>query len=1454
MVSNPPFELEDQTDEDFFDKLVNDDDEDDLSSKRSGSINVPDVLDDGNESDELKSFANLSVNEISVSNSVSDIKDVFPDGENEEQVVDREPNSILESADLPVLENGPVLEDAEVTAFEVVSDSGRDNSSPSSNVKEVQCSPTSVKEVQWSAFTDPASGGDDDFFASLGEGGMGNLEPDAKMVLGNEASQNATIIENSCTHSHVEYQGSTESFTEQTTNGGDTTSIEYWESLYPGWKYDANTGQWYQAQSGESANGQGSMGITADVQETFGITDVQPSQFSYAQQTAYSSVETVSQFSATENVSGWNYIMQPNGNCQYPAHMVFDPQYPGWYYDTIAQEWRSLESYHALEQSTNQIPNQQAQNGFQFSGYSHANSQGIIDDTVQNHRIEGVGKSLAMSSQDYGQQGANAEFGMASRSNTQASVAQSWQSSGEYNMYANSQGRQLSSDSTGPLTTHEQSIWSDNNSNWVGGLNNFSAENNFQLFNPTQQVHQNGSTQYPTDYYHTQYPAAVGQTSFSNGHHAPYSPSEGRSSAGRPPHSLVTFGFGGKLVVMKDIVGGFSTVGSKNSDGCSLSVHNLMEVVSLNKDPPSTNTHVCNYFHSLCHQSFPGPLVGGNAGSKDLYKWIDERIANSQTLETNHGKGQGLKLLLSLLKIACQHYGKLRSFGGDTGLKENDLPESAVAELFASAKRNGSQFTECNDKCLMALPSEAHIQTTATEVQRLLISGKKLEALQRAQEGQFWGFALVLARQLGEQFYADTVKQMAASQLVFGSPLRTLCLLIARKPEEVFSNSSVPPSNLYSATHMSPQPVQNAGSTMLDNWEENLAVITANRTENDQLVIMHLGDCLLKEKHDVAAAHICYLIAEAGFELYSDSARICLIGADHWNFPRTYASPEAIQRTELFEYAKVLGNSQFVLLQLQSYKLMYAHMLAEVGRVSDSLKYCQAVHKSLKIGRSPEGDTLKHLVSNLEERIRTHQQSGYAANLAPAKIVGKLLNFFDSTAHRVVGGLPPSGPSSATTQNSFQGNENQFQSLGPKVTGNQSFMGAPSLSPSASMDMMSSQPTISMPSLAPSASMEPINKWAVDGSKMTLQNRSISEPDIGRTPRSDQVDSSNEATSSSTVGKQSGSAGTSRFGRLNFGAQLLQKTVGFVLKPRQGRQAKLGDTNKFYYDEKLKRWVEEGAEPPPEESALPPPPTTAVFQNGKSDYNLKTALNNGLQATDGSAGSVSSTPESSPAFPPTLSSSNQFSARGRMGVRSRYVDTFNKGGGVSTNLFQAPSAASAKPANLTGAKFFIPSAAPKNVETSATEAGSSNEESESGETSSMSMDDPLQKLAPSPMGTIQRFPSVGTIPSNGTMESGKSSLAPQFRRASWSAIHNESYTSPPTTDIRAPPMSFMSSQNQMPGSLHMHRDNSGDESYASPPTDIRIPPMSFMSAQNHIPGSLHMHRDNSGDDLQEVEL
>ena len=99
-------------------------------------------------------------------------------------------------------------------------------------------------------------------------------------------------------------------------------------------------------------------------------------------------------------------------------------------------------------------------------------------------------------------------------------------------------------------------------------------------------------------------------------------------------------------------------------------------------------------------------------------------------------------------------------------------------------------------------------------------------------------------------------------------------------------------------------------------------------------------------------------------------------------------------------------------------------------------------------------------------------------------------------------------------------------------------------------------------------------------------------------------------------------------------------------------QAKLGETNKFYYDEKLKRWVEEGAEPPAEEAALPPPPTSAAFQNGMmNDLTMQdTPKAENCHTSSDNKSPISS--EGSSGIPPIPPSSNQY--RTRMGVRSRY--------------------------------------------------------------------------------------------------------------------------------------------------------------------------------------------------------
>ncbi|KAK4349639.1 hypothetical protein RND71_032394 [Anisodus tanguticus] len=1489
MASNPPFLVEDQTDEDFFDKLVDDDDDDGVGFKATtsgpglgtgvspvyvdgneadevkafGMISVSDdvgfkvttlsagpVYVDGNESDEVKAFGNISsISEDANSGVVVGFKvttsssgqglgasPVYVDGKESDEVKDFANLSISDDAYSGVDGgiSGDIMKEGEKVDKDVncnakpvllVERNGKKSSGSLASLASGESSNgnfetqvtagktenhtsrsgnTGVKEVGWSAFhadpvTNDASGFGSymDFFSELGDNNgdaMGNVDKGstvlpAEQVHDTKQVHETAYLENTSSLTQGQDGYGHDATTEQVADGQDLNSSQYWENLYPGWKYDASTGQWYQVDSYESgANVQGS--TDSNLVSDWSVSDGTP-EVSYLQKTSQSVSDNVAESgttksvtnwnqvsqvnNATENVANWDQASQASGNSRevtgwnqashlnngYPSHMVFDPQYPGWYYDTIALEWRSLERYTSSAQSTVQGENQLYQNGLTSQQtFSHNNDQRNYGAYGHNENSNFQGFSsgrgdynCSVSFGNYNQHSSNiSQNENAAKSKPVSEYRGNQQLENHYNQDFSASShvnRQISNHYEGTVPCNAKAIQSQNDQRFFSG-GGFSQ----QFSQPTFQQHEQKHVS--SDYYGTQTTANYCQQAFQSSQQFAHAPAAGKSSAGRPPHALVTFGFGGKLIVMKD----HSSFGSQNPAGGSISVLNLMDVVSERVDSSSLAMGACDYTRALCQRSFPGPLVGGSPSIKELNKWIDDRISNSESPDMDYRKGEVLRLLLSLLKIACQYYGKLRSpFGTEAVLKESDVPETAVARLFASVKRNGMQLNQYGTiaQCLQQLPSEGQMRATASEVQSLLVSGRKKEALQCAQEGQLWGPALVLAAQLGDQFYVETVKQMALRQLVAGSPLRTLCLLIAGQPADVFSVDSTAQSGM-PVVNAVQQPAQFGANIMLDDWEDNLAVITANRTKDDELVLIHLGDCLWKERSDIVAAHICYLVAEANFEQYSDTARLCLVGADHLKFPRTYASPEAIQRTEIYEYSKVLGNSQFILLPFQPYKFVYAHMLAEVGRISDSLKYCQALSKSLKTGRTPETETLRQLVSSLEERIKTHQQGGFSTNLAPAKLVGKLLNLFDSTAHRVVGGLPPPIP----TSGSSQGNEHHHQFAAPRVS--------------------SSQSTMAMSSLIPS---EPTSEWAADNSRMTMHNRSVSEPDIGRTPRQDQVDSSKEASSSNTGSNASGAGVTSRFRRFNFGSQLLQKTVGLVLKPlnSQGRQAKLGDTNKFYYDEKLKRWVEEGAELPAAEPPLAPPPTTAAFQNGAPDYNVKSVLkNNGFPemksptSADNGAGI--------PPLPPT---SNQFSARGRMGVRSRqvilaYVDTFNKGGGNPTNLFQSPSVPSIKPATAGNAKFFVPTPMSPVEETGNTTSNEQETSSNSENDSTTAVNGSSHFPAPTSNALpMQRFASMDNLSNQGT---GTDSLSAYSRRtASWSGNFPDAAYSPNKSEL-----------------------------------------------------------------------
>ncbi|KAK3131393.1 hypothetical protein QOZ80_6AG0505800 [Eleusine coracana subsp. coracana] len=1218
---------------------------------------------------------------------------------------------------------------------------------------------TAVKQVQWNDFgasngADPfgdlvADGAEDAFFESAVPGDQTLQSSTASAVdhsfsTGVSDSNNSSQLDSGAT--------AMESMNQSNSVQLDSADPKYWESLYPGWKYDEVTQQWYQDAS-------------------------------------QATLEPIAE-EVTTNAASWGQDGSYVANTEYPPNMLFYAEYPGWYFDTDTQQWQSLESYQQTVAQTAAAPGgfsgignsalhtqdsytssytQQSQwqpgalgNSIESDGSADSGLPGSFygsDNKAENHIGQQAGAQPLQSSTNYINTFVPSTSQYSGTDNNQASYEGFQPSNSHQSAYkgleqstsdlTSCMGYQRGYTGSTPYTGHQGFKPSTSNQSWNKGFGHSTGqEAGYKGFEP------------------------------STGYQTGFEPSKDhqRSSAGRPPHALVTFGFGGKLLVLKEIssiTANFDS-GTQGNSGRIVSILNMPEIVADKIDHSSIPTSsALSYFHALYRHPIPGPLIGGSAAAKDVNKWFDDIIGGYDSYESSLKEFQGgdaQKLIISLLKISCQHYGKLRSpFGSDPSHEGIDGPEMAVTKLFASYNSNNSNMKGYRAvvHCMKNIPSESQIQATALEVQNLLVSGRRKEALQSAQEGQLWGPALILALQLGDKFYADTVKKMARCHFVSGSPLRTLCLLIAGQPADVFSSENPVDSG---SLHTQP-PAEAPTKSMLDDWQENLAILTANRTKGDDLVITHLGDCLWKEKNEVASAHSCYLVAERNIDSYSESARMCLIGADHLRCPRTFISPEAIQRTEVYEYAKVLGNSQYILLPFQPYKLIYAYMLAEVGKVSDSLRYCQASLKVLKAsGHAPEA--LKQLFSSLEERIRTHQQGGYAINLAPGKIVGKIFTSLDKSLSRIM------GTQSAPLPQPPQGTANEREILAvpdTKVVNTQSVM---SMSP-----LMSSTSELSMSEMS----------GAPD--RTATHNRSISEPDFGKAPPKGAGSGNAQSTSSS---------GNSRFG------WLVQKTVGLVSKSR--KQAKLGEQNKFYYDEKLKRWVEEGAEVTAEEPPLPPPPSKSSIQNNVPDYNLNAPV--GGQTANGFAITRTSNPsEHSSGMPPIPPTQNQFSARARMGVRSRYVDTFNKGSGASAYgaaaSFGKPAAASSM-SPLSGAKFFVPTPAVVASEQMAdTKVDAHIETTHQDEPSpSTAVEATFSSPPPSvqmPL-TIHRHPSMDNIM---TPSDSVSSSLSRSRAASWSGTYPDQFGS--TAVSRSPDGQVMQSP-LMPGKRPPHSRSSSNSS------------------------------------------
>ncbi|KER23536.1 hypothetical protein T265_08615 [Opisthorchis viverrini] len=150
-------------------------------------------------------------------------------------------------------------------------------------------------------------------------------------------------------------------------------------------------------------------------------------------------------------------------------------------------------------------------------------------------------------------------------------------------------------------------------------------------------------------------------------------------------------------------------------------------------------------------------------------------------------------------------------------------------------------------------------------------------------------------------------------------------------------------------------------------WRPHLAMILAAESTQPELAqsaLERLGDSLLSRRL-VYAAHLCYLLMGPlcehsktghGQPVYKLPEKIWLLGippgstdnfADLSASNSLSAATEAIQLTEIYEYAMKLANRNYRLPQLLPFKLVYATRLLDAGLTDKANRYLTAIGNEL---------------------------------------------------------------------------------------------------------------------------------------------------------------------------------------------------------------------------------------------------------------------------------------------------------------------------------------------------------------------------------------------------------------------------------------------------------------------------------------------------------------------------
>ncbi|ERE70533.1 protein transport protein Sec16A isoform X2 [Cricetulus griseus] len=339
-------------------------------------------------------------------------------------------------------------------------------------------------------------------------------------------------------------------------------------------------------------------------------------------------------------------------------------------------------------------------------------------------------------------------------------------------------------------------------------------------------------------------------------------------------------------------------------------------------------------------RSFPGPLGKDDTHKVDVINFAQNKATKCLQNESLIDK-ESASLLWNFIILLCRQNGTVVG----TDIAELLLRDHRTVWLPGKSPNEANLIDFTNEaveqveeeesgEAQLSFLTDSQTATTSVlekEIERfreLLLYGRKKDALESAMKNGLWGHALLLASKMDSRTHARVMTRFANS-LPINDPLQTVYQLMSGRM---------------------PAASTCCGDEKWGDWRPHLAMVLSNLNNNmdvESRTMATMGDTLAS-KGLLDAAHFCYLMAQVGFGVYTKkTTKLVLIGSNHSLPFFKFATNEAIQRTEAYEYAQSLGVHTCSLPNFQVFKFIYLCRLAEMGLATQAFHYCEVIAKSV---------------------------------------------------------------------------------------------------------------------------------------------------------------------------------------------------------------------------------------------------------------------------------------------------------------------------------------------------------------------------------------------------------------------------------------------------------------------------------------------------------------------------